>query len=85
MPRKHPPTKGCQQPGHGEVIGRGEKAPTPTLSALLRKSPLLLRADFVLIKDPKWPYEGQFCDKQTGRRGLVVKRPGLYRKDEIRS
>ena len=39
------------------------KAPTPTLSILLRKRPVLLRADVVLTKDAKWPYEGQFCGK----------------------
>ena len=32
---------------------RGEKAPTPTVSALLRKWPVLSRADFVLTKDPR--------------------------------
>ena len=47
----------------GPLIRRGEKALTPTLSVLLRKWPVLLRADCVLTKDPKWPYEGQFCDK----------------------
>ena len=31
-------------------VGRGEQAPTPTLSALLREFPVLLRADFVLAK-----------------------------------
>ena len=44
--------------GDSYSIGRGEEAPTPTLSVLLRKPPVLLRADFVLTKDPKWPYEG---------------------------
>ena len=34
------------------MIGTGEKALTSTLSALLRKRPVLLRADFVLTKDP---------------------------------
>ena len=36
------------------VFGWG-KAPTPTLSAFLRKQPVLLRADFVLT-DPDNPY-----------------------------
>ena len=35
-----------------KIVGRGEEAPTPTLSILLRKPPVLLRADFVLTKDP---------------------------------
>ena len=35
------------------MLGRGEKARTPTLSALLRQWPVLLRADFVLTKDPR--------------------------------
>ena len=37
-------------------LGRGAKAPTPTLSALLRKQAVLLRADFVLTEDLKSPY-----------------------------
>ena len=58
----------------GLVLSTG---PTPTVSVLLRKRPVLLRADFMLTKDPKWP-----GGKLTGR-GLVVKRPGVLRKDEI--
>ena len=34
------------------VVERREKTPTPTLSALLRKSPVLRRAEFTLIKEP---------------------------------
>ena len=34
---------------------RGEKTPTPKISALLRKRPVLLRANFVVTKDRKWP------------------------------
>ena len=33
------------------------------VSALLRKRPVLLRADFVLTKDLISPYEGQVCGK----------------------
>ena len=44
-------------------IGRGEKAPTPKISGLLRKRPVLLRANFVLTKDRKRPYYGHFCGK----------------------
>ena len=39
---------------------RGEKTPTPKISALLRKRPVLLRANFVLTKDRKQPYYGHF-------------------------
>ena len=57
-------------------IERGEKTPkTPKISALVRKRPVLLRANFVLTKDRKRPYYGHFS-KCTGR-GLVVKRPGV--------
>ena len=39
------------------VLRRGEKTPkTPKISALLRKRPVLLRANFVLTKDRKRPY-----------------------------
>ena len=37
--------------------------PGPKISALLRKRPVLLRADFVLTKDRKRPYYVQFCGK----------------------
>ena len=39
--------------GSWTTLGRGEKTPTPKISALLRKRPVLLRADFVLTKDRK--------------------------------
>ena len=32
-------------------------------SVLLGKRPVLLRADFVLTKDPRWPCEGQIGGK----------------------
>ena len=43
---------------HYDVVflERGEKTPTPKISALLRKRPVLLRANFVLTKDRKRPY-----------------------------
>ena len=44
-------------------FGRGEKTPTPKISALLRKRPVLLRANFFLTKDRKRPYYGHFCGK----------------------
>ena len=44
-------------------LERGEKTPTPKISALLRKRPILLRANFVLTKDQKRPYYGHFCCK----------------------
>ena len=38
------------------------KGPTPTNSVSLRKLlAVLLRADLVLTKNPKWPYEAQLC------------------------
>ena len=49
------------------VLTRREVTPTPTLSTLLRKCPVLQTADFVLTRDPKSPYEGQFCGRPTGR------------------
>ena len=44
-------------------IERGEKTPTPKISALLRKRPVLLRANFVLTKDRKRPYYGHHRGK----------------------
>ena len=44
-------------------LERGEKTPTPKISALLRKRPVLLRTNFVLTKDRKRPYYGHFCGK----------------------
>ena len=95
VPRQEPcspPTKQEKQEREAEVrhentpptkmMRRGEKAPTTTLSVLLRKRPVLLRADFVLTKDPKWPYEGQFCGK-VDREESCSKAVGVLRKDEI--
>ena len=45
------------------LFERGEKTPTPKISALLRKRPVLLRTNFVLTKDRKRPYYGHFCGK----------------------
>ena len=42
---------------------KGGKTPTPKISALLRKRPVLLKANFVLTKDQKRPYYGHFCGK----------------------
>ena len=64
------------------LIGWGEKTPTPKISALLRKRPVLVRANFVLTKDRKRPYYRHFCGKCTGR-GLVVKRPGVLSKVQL--
>ena len=47
----------------GTVIERAEKTTTPKISALLRKRPVLLKANFVLTKDWKRPYYGRFCGK----------------------
>ena len=59
-----------------------KKTPTPKISALLRKRPVLLRANIILTKDRKRPYYGQFVVKCTGR-GLVVKRPGVLCKVQL--
>ena len=48
----------------------------------LRKRPVLLRANFVLIKDRKRPYYGHFVVKYA-RRGLVLKRPGVLSKVQM--
>ena len=61
-------------------IWKGRKDPTPKISALLRKRPTLLRANFVLTKDHKRPYYGHVT--YTGR-GLVVKRPGVLSKVQM--
>ena len=44
-----------------QCFGRGGKAPTPTLSVLLRNPARFSTGRVVLTKDPKWPYEGRFC------------------------
>ena len=44
-------TKNWRGKGHPHTFGFTEKRP------------VLLRADFVLTKDPKWPYKGQFRGK----------------------
>ena len=56
-------------------IGRGEKTPTPKISALLRKRSVLLRANFVLTKDRKQPYYRHFC-VQIHREGSCSKAAG---------
>ena len=56
-------------------IERGGKTPTPKISALLRKRPVLLRANFVLTKDRKRPYYGHFCGKMH-REGACSKAAG---------
>ena len=56
-------------------VGRREKTPTPKISALLRKRPVLLRANFVLAKDRKRPYYGHFCG-QIHREGSCSKAAG---------
>ena len=54
---------------------RGEKTPTPKISALLRKRPVLLRANFVLTEDRKRPYYGHFRGK-IHREGSCSKAAG---------
>ena len=61
---------------------RGGKDPhTPKISALLRKRPVVLKANFVLTKDRKRPHYGHFCGKM--HRGLVVKRPWVLSKVQM--
>ena len=57
------------------TIERVEKTPTPKISALLRKRPVLLQADFVLTKDRKRPYYRHFCGK-IHREGSCSKAAG---------
>ena len=64
-------------------FGSGEKTPTPKISALVRKRPVLLRAKFVLTKDRQRPYYGHFCGVKYTGRGLVVKRPGVLSKVQM--
>ena len=69
----------CPDPGKVE---RGEKTPTPKISALLRKRPVLLKANFVLTKDRNGLATDIFVVKYTGR-GLVVKLPGVLSKVQM--
>ena len=62
-------------------LGRGEEAPNPTPSALLRNLPVLVRTEFVLTKDQKRPYKGQFCGKVD--KVSCSKAAGALSKDEI--
>ena len=61
--------------GEAPAFERGEKTPTPKISALLRKRPVLLRTNFVLTKDRKRPYYGHFCGKMH-REGSCSKAAG---------
>ena len=63
-------------------IVRREKTPTPKISALLRKRPFLLRANFVLTKDRNGLTTDILVAKRAGR-GLVVKRPGVLSKIQM--
>ena len=53
----------------------GKKTPTPKISALPRKQPVLLRANFVLAGDRKRPYCGLSCGK-IHREGSCSKAAG---------
>ena len=61
--------------GAETFIERGEKTPTPKISALLRKWPVLLRAKCGLTKDRKRPYYGHFRGK-IHREGSCSKAAG---------
>ena len=59
-----------------QLLMLGGKDPkTPKISALVRKLPVLLRANFVLTKDRKRPYYGHFCGKMH-REGSCSKAAG---------
>ena len=58
-----------------ECVERGAKTPTPKISALLRKRPVLIRTNFILTKDRKRPYYGHFCGK-IHRKGSSSKAAG---------
>ena len=45
------------------ILWKRGRDPTPQISALLRKRPVLLRANLVLTKDRKRPYYRHFCGK----------------------
>ena len=68
----HPPRAPQTNLSH---LWKGEKTPTPKISALLRKRPVLRRANFVLTKDRKRPYYGNFCGK-IHREGSCSKAAG---------
>ena len=57
------------------LLEREEETPAPKTSALLRKQPVLLRANFVLAKDRKQSYYGHFCGKMH-REGSCSKAAG---------
>ena len=64
------------------VLKGGGKTPTPKISALLRKRPALLRANFVLTKDRKRPYYRHFCGK-IHREGSCSKAAGVLSKVQM--
>ena len=57
------------------ILERGEKTPTPKISALLRKQPVLLRVNFVLTKHRK---------RKMHREGSCSKRLGVLSKVQMR-
>ena len=62
---------------------RGEKTPTPKISALLRKRPVLLSGPISsLLRTENGLTTDIFVVKYTGR-GLVVKRPGVLSKVQM--
>ena len=63
--------------------GRGEKTPTPKISALVRKRPVLLSGPIPsLLRTENGLNTDIFVVKYTGR-GLVVKRPGVLSKVQM--
>ena len=69
-------SKFCTKKSPTHFLKGGEKTPTPKISALLRKRPVLLRANVVLTKDRKRPYYGHFCGKMH-REGSCSKAAGV--------
>ena len=64
---------------------RGEKTPTPKISALLRKRPVLLRANFGLTKERKRPYYGHFCGKMHKKGSCGKAAGGHYESPDAES
>ena len=62
-------------PPLGGILGFGGETPTPKIAVLLRKRPVLLRANFVLTKDRKRPSNGHFCG-EIHREGSCSKAAG---------
>ena len=70
-------TKDCKPKRLVGFMERLEKTLTPTISALLRERPVLLRAHCILTRDTDRPYEGHLFWKvyKEGSRGKAAGGP----------